>query len=365
MNSKTLSVLAAIAVVAALLAVAGQRLDRSSGTNSSSVGMPLLAGLTESLNVIERITIAGSANDPVTTLERTDGAWVVNEQDAYPADVAKIRQALMALAEARVLEEKTSNPDFYSRLGVEAIAADEARGVAVAIEAGGDVVLPTVVLGDVSGTSYRFARQADQALSVLIDRDPDLPPDPAQWVLPEIIDVRSARVQRVEITHADGERIVISKASREQSDFTVEDIPEGRELQYATVANVIGGALRELRLESVAREQDPRPDASAETEFWTFDGLVVTATGTQYDDEPWLRFRARFEADQALQFATGNVDGSVADEAPNDDAADLDAEIAAITDRVTGWRYRIPAHQYDQMTRRMSDLLKALESPAE
>ena len=364
MNSKTLSILATIAVIAALLAVVGQRLDRGSGRNANSVGTPLVPGLQESLNTIERLTITASANNPVTTLERIDDTWVVKEQDGYPADIAKIREALVDLAEARIAEEKTSNPDFYSRLGVDPIAAENARGIAVTIEAA-DIVLPALILGDVSGTSYRFARQADASLSVLIDRDPDLPPDPTQWVLPEIIDVRSTRVQRVEITHADGERIVISKLARDESNFSVDDVPEGRELQYPTVANVIGNALRELRLESAARAEDSAPEPRVETEFWTFDGLVVTATGVLYDDEPWLSFSARFEADQALQFATEDVAGSVADEASADDAVDVEAEATAINDRLNGWRYRIAAHQYDQMTRRFADLLKAPETPAE
>jgi hypothetical protein len=48
-------------------------------------------------------------------------------------------------------------------------------------------------------------------------------------------------------------------------------------------------------------------------------------------------------------------------------AAEVDppAEAASINARVEGWRYRIPTYQFDQMTRRMSDLLKAEEeSPA-
>ncbi len=38
--------------------------------------------------------------------------------------------------------------------------------------------------------------------------------------------------------------------------------------------------------------------------------------------------------------------------------ADPVAEADAINQRVAGWRYKIAGFQYDQMTRRMADLLK-------
>ena len=41
-------------------------------------------------------------------------------------------------------------------------------------------------------------------------------------------------------------------------------------------------------------------------------------------------------------------------------AADPNAEAQRINAKVGGWRYKIAGFQYDQMTRRMADLLKAV-----
>jgi len=286
----------------------------------------------------------------------------VAEQDGYPADVATIREVLVALAEARIIEQKTSDPAFYDRLGVQPLDAADATGTGIRI-ATADSEFPTVILGSSSGKSYRFARLADEPTSVLIDKNPEPARDPVQWVLPEIVDLRSARVQRVEISHADGDRLTISKSAREDNNFTVQNVPEGRELQYPTVANVVGNALRELRLEQAARVESPPPETAVTSEFWTFDGLVVTALGMEINGENWLRFTARFDADQALRFADDTVDGSVASE----ESADQDssgsqpqAEADELNERLGGWRFRIASYQYEQMTRRMADLLKPL-----
>jgi len=371
LSARTLGVLVAVLVTFVALAFLGQRLERGSGDVGGSVGETFLPGLEADLNSIDRFAIIGPGSAPIATLERGADGWTVAEQDGYRADVAKIREALVALAEARILEEKTSNPAFYDRLGVTAIDDPEAHGLELHFF-GGSRDYPAVLLGDASGTKDRFARRADEAQSYLIDRNPELATSAAQWTNPEILSVASDRVQRVEITHADGDRVVIAKSNRDQTGFTVENVPEGRELQYATIANTTGSALRELRLEAVARLGDTPPPPDVTSEFRTFDGLVVTAEGRLYGEEPWLSFTARFDAEQALDFADETVDENVAADADEEGAdaegaAETDgddsviAEAAAIEARVSGWRYRIAEYQYDQMTRRMADLLRAVE----
>jgi hypothetical protein len=360
MSRKSLLALVAAAVIAALLAVVGQQSSRSNAVGGERVGTLFLPGLGNDLNAVDQVSIQRAIGQSAVTLRRTDTGWVVDQQDGYPADVAKLRTALIALSEAKVLEEKTSNPDFYSRLGVESLDAESATGIGITIS-GANVSFPMFVLGSPSGDSSRYARRADEATSLLIDADPDIPSEASQWLVPEIVDIRSERVQRIEILHADGERTVISKASATDTNFSVEAIPEGRELQYPTVANVVGNALRELGLDQAARAgvEDPEPGVSSE--FWTFDGLVITASGRLFDDEPWVSIAARFESGQALDYATSTVDGSVAEETPVGDA-DILAEVDAINSRVLAWRFRIPSHIYDQMTRRMEDLLRAPDS---
>jgi nucleoid-associated protein YgaU len=169
-------------------------------------------------------------------------------------------------------------------------------------------------------------------------------------------------VRAVTITHADGQVVRLSKTGPELTNFEVADVPSGRELLYPGVANVIGGALRELNLEDV----EPAPAAAAEqptvVEFRTFDGLVVRVTGTKTADASWISLAASVDADTAAQAAAAApaadapADGAAAPAAPKPDP---NAEAASINAKLGAWRYKIAGFQYDQMTRRMSDLLKA------
>lgn len=352
MSQRALLIVALIAVVSVVLTfVANDDGDES----ASSIRQPLMPQLQDRLNEIDRIEIVGGGDQAVATLSRSEQGWSVDEKDGYAANLTTIRTALLDLAEAATVETKTSNPEYYDRLGLEDIALETATGLELTMSFG-DSSLPTVILGDNVGTSYRYARRTDQAQSYLIDRNPEVPRNIAQWLVTDIMDIRGTQVQQVSIEHTDGEHLSISKADVAQTNFTVADVPEDRTLLYPGVANVIGNALRELKLEDVERHTAPFPEPVATIRFATFDGLVIVATAYTIDEVGWLGFEAEFDEDQAIEFATEDVDEPLAG---TEAGVDPRAEAERISERVTGWRYKIPSYQYDQITRRMEDLLEA------
>jgi hypothetical protein len=380
-----------VALVALGLLVFFVQRDRSPA--AASAGAPIVPGLQAALNDVERVTVAKAGGETVATLERRADGWIVAEKGDYPANVTTLRQGLRTLAEAKVLETKTANPELYGRLGVEDVAAANAAGVAVTFTAPGKD-FGSLILGNAVGTKQRYARLASDAESYLIDRNPDFPKTISQWLDASIVDVRGERIQKVTIKHPDGETVAIEKAERPPSDLTagtvvnfeVADVPAGRELLYPGVANVIGNSLRELNLEDVERADGAAPDRPVEVEFKTFDGLVVRMTGTSRGEEDWVTFEASVDPEQAARFAAPGAAQAEAGAAPASDAPRAGAEPAAaspaptdpasaspaaaanaadpateaqrINQRIAGWRYKIAGFQYDQMTRRMADLLK-------
>lgn len=389
-----LALLAALAVLAVLV-VWSQR----ASTPPSAEGGKILPDLQAALNDIDKVTVVKGGGTVVATLDRQPDQWTVMERGGYPADVGKLRKNLLALAEAKILEQKTSNPDNYDRLGVQDIDKKTAKGVAISFAAA-NRKLPTLIIGNAEGTKYRYVRRAGEAPSFLIDRDPDLPHDTAQWLNPIIVDVQPNRVQQVTIHHSDGETLIVEKTERGATNFTVQDVPKGRELLYAGVANVIGNSLRQLNLSDVEPQDQAAGKPAVTVEFRTFDGLVIKVDGFKADDKNWLTFNAAFDADQAKRFAppaapatdqtkaadqakpageakpaeaAASADGSAtgekpanagsAEKKPSTPSPDVAAEAADINRRVSNWRYQIASYQYDQMTRRMSDLLKPKEEP--
>jgi hypothetical protein len=63
-----------------------------------------------------RLRLQSSAE--TVTLARTDAGWGVEERSGYPADFSQLETLLEALANARLLEQKTAKPEFFERLGL-------------------------------------------------------------------------------------------------------------------------------------------------------------------------------------------------------------------------------------------------------
>lgn len=334
MNRKSLQWLAAGLIVLVVLAVIGQRQTAPPTADTNAVFLP---GLTDTLDDIERIEIAAAGNNTVATLERTDDGWTVRERGGYRADLTKVRHTLLSFAEANVLEAKTANPEFYSMLGVEAIDTDDARSLEVTL-VGADVDVE-VIVGDVAGDYRRYVRRASEAQSYMINRDPELGESAADWLDTALIDIQSDRVRSVTVSHPDDERVTVSKSTAEQDNFDVADVPDGRELLYPSVANVMASVLQNLSLEDVERAVAPAAPTIV-TEYLTFDGLAITAESLERDDGAWIRLSAA---------------------AANETSADSDParEAEELNQRLAGWQFKIPTYKFEQLTRRMDDLLKA------
>ena len=222
MTSRTLLVLTAALLVLALVAVWGQR----GSAPQSAVDSRFLPELERTLDTVDRVRVVGAGAETLVTLERRPDRWVIVEKQGYPADIAKIRAALLALAEARIIEEKTSNPSYYDRLGVEPVDSEAASGVELIAYAGDDV-RAAVVIGAADSQALQFVRASDAATSYLVDRQIEVPRDATGWVDPVILDVSSERIAAVRIEHPDGEVVHIEKPDAAAADFTVADLPPG------------------------------------------------------------------------------------------------------------------------------------------
>lgn len=339
MNNRILLIVTLVLVAVVIALNMGER--RSPAAPVS--GQLLLPDLAPGVDQLAGMVIIGAGERTIATLDRQNDRWTVRERDGYPANVAQIRDTLSALAEARIVEPKTANERFYDRLGVESVALEDATGTAVSLIAGDETT--TVIIGDVATAGQRFVRLADAAESYQIDRDPAPAPEIGSWLDARIIDLPNDRVRQVTIRHAAtnggaDETLTLHRESADQTNFTIEPIPEDRELLYPGVGNTTAGALRSLRLEDVERAGAMTADAVVE--YRTFDGLIIVVEGMRDGERAFATFRAEVDADVA-----------------GDALAERQSEAEAINARVAGWRYRLPGFQYDQIARRITDLLQS------
>ncbi|MDH3442010.1 MAG: DUF4340 domain-containing protein [Gammaproteobacteria bacterium] len=335
MNNATLRLLG---FVVAVLIAALLLIEAADDSDLPGAGSLLFPEMREAANDIDRITITRTG-DTIVIEKRGDG-WVVPERGNYSADVAKIRAVLLAMTDATVVEAKTANPDLHARLGVDSPDSEMSKGTAVAASAGETTY--ELIFGNVAQRSSRYARIAGDNQSWLIDQNPDIPGEPGEWLNTDIVDVDSNRIRAVTILHPDGEMISLGKETETAANFTVSDIPEGRELSYATVANGIGGALNDLDLDDVRTRVESADPVI--TTFETFDAVRIVVDISTDDEGNWIGIDIQLPADVEIDNAN---------------------EWRTTRERVDGWQYRIADYKANLLKRRWADILKAEEADEE
>ena len=365
MKAHHLSVLIVVAIVAIVAAFWTSGL-REPGSVDGGAGDALIPGLSENINDVTGVRIVLAGEEPLVTLQRGETTWTVAENNNYPADTARVRELLIDLADATLAEEKTSNPEYYSRLGVEDLSEQGATGVRVEIEGLGEDV--GVILGNAaSSRTGTYVRRTGETRSFLASASIRVSKDAGQWLNKDVMDVSSDRIAEVEVTHPDGATLVVNKSEPGQTNFDVPARPDDRELERANIANAIGGVLQRLRFDEVvpAAEFDVSERDPVVVQFRSFDGLVVSArTAKDDEDNPYVSFDVTVDPELAQRFAaaaeSAGEEGEDAAEpaaAPEVDLSAVTAEADAIRARTAGWAYRVPQYKYEQLTRKMEDLL--------
>jgi hypothetical protein len=345
MQAKGLTALVGVTilVVAGALAISLGGRSSPAPREAGEAVFPAFAG---QIGEVANIKISG-AGGPTTLQRRTQDAgpktaerWLVAEKGGYPADPARVRQLLLGFAELRLVEPKTSNPEFYPRLEVEepGAAGGHSRRVELANDAG--QVFAALIVGKRSpdrlgtGADGLYLRRPGEAQSWLAQGTVDLPAETKDWLDKRVVSIAPARIRQVTLTQPDGTRLVLRR-EQEGGRFAIVDAPADAKVKSDTVLAEPAGVLDGLELSDVrpAAELPVPQDGVSRAEWMTFDGLTVTGESFDKDGATWVKLAA----------------------SGNDKAAD---EAKDLADRTTPWVYGIFAYKAKPMQTKLADLVE-------
>lgn len=315
----------------------------------------LLPELHNVINDVDHVNVVTAGNTVVASLNKSGGQWQVEQMSSYAANWPVLQKVLSALARAKVVEVKTDKPEYYSRIGVQDLASENADGVMLELSAN-DKTQSVIIGHQAKSRLGQYVRLQDSAASALVDQSMDMPVNLMGWVDKRIIDISSAEVAQVEIIHPDRQRVLVMRISADQKDFDLADKPADRELRSTWAVNSLAGSLALLDLKSVMPANGDDWSAAVKMRVLLFSGVEIMADLLNKDDEYLLRLKASkpdtdFEA---------RVDAQDEDEVKKAETA-VKQQVADINQRVNGWVYSIPKAKYETMTRVPEDLLKPVE----
>lgn len=413
-GARPLLILAAVTGLAVGFAVMVSQRSAPTTAVRQAEPTPLFDGLRARASEISRIRVARAGQETILERVTRDGkaTWVVRSRDGYPARLDRVRSVVEALVEARVIETRTSNPEFYERLGVAAADAPGSTSLRVTTYDGAGVALSDVIVGNPRETPGAasmqerptpefFVRRPEAQAALLVRGELFVDADPLSFIERTVLELDQARIRGVVIERVppgEGDTPVVISRNGQADRLELRDIPNDREPKDDFTAERIGQALSFVNVDDVRSAQgfEPGPGPAIEARFHTFDGLILTAT-TQADasGRRWTRFAAALNVSgtNAPNLSPPATDAPSAAEAqpaanaPVDVLADepkpapvprvviepvtleevaqsaREQEVAELNARLSGWLFRLQDFKLDQVTTTREALLKPAAAP--
>jgi hypothetical protein len=343
-------------LIAALAAISGALyLSAQRNLPRDTSGTPLLPSLAKELNTVTMLRVIKGSATPTVTIQKQGERWTVAERANYPADVPKLRRLLVALSDARIREEKTSNPASFSVIGVEDPSSPGASGAQV------DVVAQdgkhAVIVGKAAAEGS-FVRRVGENASFIVEPAISLEAEPRYWIDTQLVDLAAAKIQSIDFKPASGpgyslRRTVAANAASANAapassstakpttagptpalanDFTLEGVPSGRKAADPQSLSPSPSTFGSLTADDVAQAADIDFGMASVAKITLSDGNVVTFTGTAIGDKRWIEVTA--------------------------------TQDPALTARTAGRAFEIAAYRYDGIFRPLEQLLVPKEPPA-
>jgi hypothetical protein len=372
MKPKFLAILSLVTVGLVAAALVSKRSREQAYVGAESAG-ELFPELSAKVNDVNEIAIEKAGQ--TATLVRAGEQWTCREAGGYRAPFDKVKSTLVALARMEIVEAMTKDPANHKKLGL-----DLESGARVTLRDASGAVAAELVVGEskyARNGQRVYARRASEDQAYLCAGELTLSGDPLTWVEKEILRLDASRPTRIEITHADGETLTVTKAVPSSPNWDVLDVPEGRSLKTAAVANPLGTALSYLSFDDVkpASELPLGTNHVASARFATFDGMLVDVRLAKVEDKSWITLSTSYEeppkelgpeapAEPTAEDASGAEPATDSEVKPAEDrSAEVRAEVAKLEQEFAGWAYAVPQYKADLFQRRMSDLLAEVAPP--
>lgn len=352
----------AVSVVLALgLFVSANRW--SAGKVEGSAFLPELAKGINTVGAIE-VTQGGQS----LTIERAGQAWRVRDRGGFPAKPEAARTLLVALAQAQIVEPRTSVKEKFALLELEDPTAKDAKSRRVrALDTSGKVI-SDVVLGRTrfdafgAGKGGMYVRRFPETQSWLATGDPRVTAEIKDWVDTKVFASDATKVTRLTIENPGEEALTIDRTPPEVKDppkdasaeaektkeapkppsppakegkFRLAAMPDGKKLKQGVTMDAIVESFGSIDLDDV-RKLDSTPAGDA-----------VQVLKLESEGGPAVTFRLRKDGDSSwISFSATGAEG---------DAKKKSDEINA---KSQGWEFKIPNWKAEQIGKRRADLFE-------
>ena len=347
-----------VLLIAALVAISGALyLSTQRNLAPDTHGLPLLPSLASELNSVTELNVRKGSAAPLVTIHKQGEQWTVAQRANYPADVSKLRRLLLSLSDAKIREEKTSNPASYSIIGVEDATLSGASGAQIEVTAHDGK--HAVIVGK-PGAEGSFVRRVGENTSYIVEPAISVEAEPRFWIDTRLLDLPADKIQGIEAKPAGGPDYSVHRVSAPAptaapataapatapastgsanatntaapaSNFELTGVPSGRKAVDSQQLAPSPTTLGSLTADDVAAAGDLDFSKPSIVTVTMADGNILTFTGATIGDKRWIQVTATKDA--------------------------------ALTAKTAGRAFEIPAYRFEAIFKPLEQLLVPKPTP--
>lgn len=261
-------------------------------------GQRLFPSLESKGDQTSRIAIQkGSAK--LTLQKSADGkAWSITERDGYPVNPAKVRELVVKLGQAELVERKTSSQEFYGQLDLGDPLVKDTGAKLVRLSDNSDAAIAELVVGRERrgafgiGQAGTYVRTLNDPQTWLAKLELDASTSVMDWVDPVFFKIEKNAIETITVKQGD---TVIYKLGREapakdekKGAYKLVDVPAGKvQNEKLRIDDLVNG-IWTLEMVDVRKQtpEDSQPDMTAEISL--DDGAKYLISLKQEDKKAWM-----------------------------------------------------------------------------
>jgi hypothetical protein len=355
MRQRGILILAAVAILVVVAAVYALQ-QRESRTVQAQLPALMFPGLAGKLNDVASISVAGP-EESFTIAKDKDGKWTMPSKGGYPVPVETVKQALLGMGELKPAEQKTANPEFFSKLDLQDRDAKDSKSLEIRLKDAGGKDIAAVLVGKRGATSTAstpgtiYVRKPGENQTWLASGRFEPDPKAVRWLDRDVVKVERQRINTVTASRADGSKLVVARETPTADDFKPTNAPADAKLVSGGPSNALGSAIGYISYDDVAPAASIDFADAAKTEYRTFDGLVVTVSIKEKDGKHWVKFDA---AQDKSVTAPEAKDEKEKPKTPEEVAK----EVEAFNAKTAGWAYEVTKYKAEDFTKTLDDVIE-------
>lgn len=337
---RNLTILAAIALVSAVLAVFG--VERQAARVAPKYApAEFFPGFASHVREAARIHIASKKNGAFDVVFKPAKGWVLPGKNEYPASFEQVNRTLVGMATLQSIEPKTAQAGWLHFIGLDD-PAHGGDGVEITVSDDRGHVLASLIagktedIGETGGATGLFVRRADQTQSWLARSQFTPQSDQNEWMDKNFLDLDRSRIQSTIVNEPNGQSFEVRREKPSDSSFKLVQLPPGREMASDSAADGLATALSGITFDDIKPSKGLDFSDAVQVVTKTFDGLSVTVDVAKVNDAYWAEIGA-------MNFANKPETGK---------------EARAISAHANGWAFKLPDYKGAQLMAPMDALLK-------